>query len=200
MNKILLVNKENVLSEAFIPDDLIILDNNDNNFRNYIDPTLKPMVSKVMLNDLNEFLNYAKKVGYNFIVDSGYRSYNYQKRVWDSFLEKEGLELTKQKVALPGASEHQTGLAIDFGIIRNGSFSDELSEEEMDWLNRNAYKYGFILRYPKNKEYITGYQYEGWHFRYVGREISNYMYLNDLTLEEYVYNLDNVNNSFSRKI
>lgn len=193
MSKILLVNKSNLLKENYVPEDLVILDDNENNFRNYIDSNLKPMVSKVMIDDLNEFLLFAESNGYNFIVDSGYRSYNYQKKVWDSFLEKEGIEETKKKVASPGESEHQSGLAVDFGIIRDENFYDELLEEEIEWLSNNAYKYGFILRYPLGKEHITGYQYEGWHYRYVGREISNYIYKNNLTLEEYINELNKDN-------
>ena len=91
------------------------------------------------------------------------------------------------RVALPGCSEHQTGYAFDAANYVDGIYNEVLGEEEIAWLNYNAYKYGFILRYPKGKEEITGFIYEPWHYRYVGKDISNILYNNGnwITLEEY---------------
>ena len=123
----------------------------------------------------------AKKDGFVMLIDSGYRSYKRQQEVWDMFIDKVGLEETKKQVALPGTSEHQTGLAVDIAFIRNNQFYDDLKGEDPEsiWLYNNAYKYGFILRYPK------GYKYEPWHYRYVDNPLATYLTENNLTLEEY---------------
>lgn len=181
-----LVNKENLLPSDYYPKDLIIIDENENNFRHYQDPRLKPMVRSVIYPDLLRMMEGAKKAGLEFIVDSGYRSYNYQKQVLDRFLQEMGDDAYK-RVALPGASEHQTGLAFDFAYYKDGVYSDDVKEDDevAIWLANNSYKYGFVLRYPKGKEDITGYQYEPWHFRYVGLELAKELFLEGITLEEY---------------
>ena len=128
--------------------------------------------------------------GENAIVPvSGWRSREEQQAIWDDTLAKEGEEFTRQYVALPGCSEHQTGLAIDLG----------LAAEEIDFICPNfpydgvcgafrakAADYGFILRYPAGKEHITGISHEPWHFRYVGVPHARLMIRLGLTLEEYV--------------
>ena len=88
---------------------------------------------------------------------------------------------------MPGHSEHQTGYAVDMASYRNGVFFEDLNPVEKEWLRENAYKYGFILRYPQGKEEITGFDYEPWHYRYVGNDIAALLYNNGewLTLEEY---------------
>lgn len=90
--------------------------------------------------------------------------------------------------ALPGQSEHQTGLCIDFITSKmNGELTEEFeTTEAFEWLSKNAYKFGFILRYPKGKENITGYTYEPWHYRFVGREAATDIYVGDMTLEQYL--------------
>ncbi len=206
MNKeILLVNKEYGLSSDYVPDDLVIVDNNENNFHRYVNPKLKPMIKKEVLYHFNELKNDALKDNLNIIIDSGYRSYDYQKEIYlknlikkyyelkrelisitDLDILKESIKKVNKMVAIPGHSEHQSGLAIDIACFRNNIYSDEIinSDEEI-WMKENSYKYGFILRYPENKEYITGYNYEPWHYRYVGIDISSEI-KNDITLEEYL--------------
>ena len=90
--------------------------------------------------------------------------------------------------ALPGQSEHQTGLCIDFTTSSMGGTLTEAFEdtEAFEWLSKNAYKFGFILRYPKGKENITGYTYEPWHYRFVGREAATDIYIGDMTMEQYL--------------
>lgn len=182
-----LVNKENTLSSNYIPSNLIVLDNNENNFHKYIDPSSKPMVRNDIIPDLNNLLEESKKYGFSIIVDSGYRSYEYQKSVLEKFIEKYGYDKAIKLVASPGASEHQTGLCFDIAYLYNNIFDDDVKEEdeEFKWLLENSYKYGFILRYPKGKENITGYNFEPWHFRYVGKNLAKYLYDNNYTLEEY---------------
>lgn len=118
---------------------------------------------------------------------SGYRSYTRQSQVFEAEVKRAGREKAVQAVAVPGSSEHQTGLSMD---ISSRSANLELSEKfgettEGKWLAENAHRYGFILRYPKGKEAITGYQYEPWHFRYVGSEAAKVIYEKKWTLEEY---------------
>ncbi|WP_226617718.1 D-alanyl-D-alanine carboxypeptidase family protein [Cytobacillus firmus] len=118
---------------------------------------------------------------------SGYRSYARQSQVFEAEVNRVGKEKAVQAVAIPGNSEHQTGLSMD---ISSRSANLELSEKfgetnEGKWLAENAHRYGFILRYPEGKETITGYQYEPWHFRYVGYEAAKVIYEKKWTLEEY---------------
>lgn len=191
-NIAILVNRENPLDKHYLPDCLIATDENENNFHNYINPNNKPQVSPIVMDDLSKMILAAQKEGLNIVVDSGYRSYEYQQEVWNHNLQEKGLEHTEKFVAPPGTSEHQTGLAIDFACFRNDEYLDDLTENdpELIWLMQNAHQYGFILRYPKGKEDITGYNFEPWHFRYVGINLSKYIYENNLTLEEF-YLLNN---------
>ena len=89
--------------------------------------------------------------------------------------------------ARPGSSEHQSGLCVDFVTDEYPKFTEEFERsEEFMWLSANAYKFGFILRYPKEKEDITGYSYEPWHYRFVGREAATEIYNSGISLEEYL--------------
>jgi len=182
-----LVNKENTLDKDFIPDDLVIVDENKNNFHRYIDLTLKPMVSSIVFDAFLVLQNEAQKDGLELIIDSGYRSYEYQYKIYGYYINRRGIEYAKKYVALPGCSEHQTGLAVDVAAFHNGDYSDNLNSEEIEWLKNNAHKYGFILRYPEGKEKVTGYNYEPWHYRYVGK-IAPLLYRDNITLEEYHLN------------
>ncbi|MBT2686775.1 M15 family metallopeptidase [Bacillus sp. ISL-47] len=129
----------------------------------------------------------ALNEGVELFVVSGYRSYDRQSQVFEAEVNRTGKEQAVQAVAIPGSSEHQTGLSMD---ISSRSANLELSEKfgetnEGKWLAENAHRYGFILRYPKGKETITGYQYEPWHFRYVGSEAAKVIFEKKWTLEEY---------------
>ena len=201
-----LVNKENPLDLLYVPSDLVIIDNNKNNFHNYSDPNMKPELSYRVYIPYKNMERASIYDGLHIVVDSGYRSSNYQKGVFERFLSKY-IKETKQlfndlddneiyliaykktceRVALPGCSEHQTGLAFDIGAMRNNVYSSSTNNDERNWMNENAYKYGFILRYPKGKEDITGFNFEPWHYRYVGEDISYELYNNGdwITLEEY---------------
>lgn len=125
----------------------------------------------------------AKAIGLNIYASSAYRSYSNQKYIYENYVSMDGKENADRYSARAGYSEHQTGLAIDVNTI-DMTF-DNTSESV--WLRENAYKYGFIIRYPKGKEEITGYMYEPWHIRYVGKELSNKLYKDGsyITLEEY---------------
>lgn len=125
----------------------------------------------------------AQSIGLNLYISSGYRSYTYQENLYNSYVNRDGKELADTYSARPGHSEHQTGLAFDLNTI-DDSFANTA---EGQWVKDNCQKYGLILRYPKGKENITGYQYESWHLRYVGKELAQKLYNNGdwITLEEY---------------
>lgn len=173
---LVLVNKNNKLKNDFIPDDLIKLDLKYSNEEKYL--------KKEAALSFYKLSEDAKKKGYRIIVVSAYRSYTYQEKLFDYYVKEKGLNYALNCSAKPGHSEHQTGLAID---IEGSNFDYDLFEQsiEFDWMKKNAYKYGFILRYPKGKEHITGFKYEPWHYRYVGEKVAKYIYENNLTFEEY---------------
>lgn len=125
----------------------------------------------------------ATSVGLNIYIASGYRGYTYQEKLYNNYTAVSGTEQADTYSARPGHSEHQTGLCFDLNSV-DDSFANT---DEGRWINENAYLYGFIIRYPKGKENITGYQYESWHLRYVGKDLAEKLYNNGdwLTIEEY---------------
>ena len=171
-----LVNKYNYLLEKYIPNNLIKLDEYAKN-NLYLNQEAYNAFKKMALD--------AKINGLSIRIISAYRDYNYQNNLYNNYLKNDPQNADKYS-AKPGHSEHQTGLAIDIDNISNIYDKFENTKEFL-WVKDNCYKYGFILRYPKDKEHITGYIYEPWHYRYVGIEISSYIYENDLTYEEYYY-------------
>ena len=181
-----LVNKENMLSIDYIPKNMYIVDNNENNFHNYLIDNIKPMLRMEVKPYIEKLIHDANNNGINIIVDSAFRSGNYQQMILDKLISEKGNEAYKL-IALPGASEHQTGLAVDFAIYENGIYNDDIKEDDKEaiWLKDNAWKYGFILRYPKGKEDITGFNFEPWHYRFVGLELALELYQTNQTLEEY---------------
>lgn len=181
-----LVNKENMLSIDYIPKNMYIVDNNENNFRNYLIDNIKPMLRIEVKPYIEKLIYDANNNGINIVVDSAFRSGNYQQMILDKVISEKGNEAYKL-VALPGTSEHQTGLAVDFAIYENGIYNDDIKEDDKEaiWLKDNAWKYGFILRYPKGKEDITGFNFEPWHYRFVGLELAFELYQTNQTLEEY---------------
>ena len=126
-------------------------------------------------------INDAANQGLNIWFASGFRSYDYQAQIYNNYVARDGQTLADTYSARPGYSEHQSGLAIDVNQI-DDSFA---GTPEAVWLENHCHEYGFILRYPKGKENITGYQYESWHVRYVGTDLSYAVHASGLTLEEY---------------
>ena len=125
----------------------------------------------------------ATSLGLNIWIQSGYRSYELQTTLYNNYVNRDGKLAADTYSARPGHSEHQTGLAFDLNTITD----DFQYTDEGKWINDNCYKYGFILRYPKDKERFTGYKYESWHLRYVGIELATKLYNNGdwITLEEH---------------
>lgn len=128
-----------------------------------------------------------RREGLDIKIISDYRSYDEQRRVYDSSVEGYGKEAADEMTSLPGHSEHQTGYAFDFWTNDDTVTIDDSFDNtaEAEWLAKNAYKYGFILRYPRGKEAITGYKFESWHYRFVGPELAKKVFDSGLTLEEY---------------
>ena len=172
----MLVNKYNKLSSEFVPDDLI-------SFPDEYCYGSCAIGNSVMV---DAFGNMAKDLynekGLNIYANSAYRSYGDQEATYNRYLNAYGQNYVNNYVSKPGFSEHQTGLGVD---IKAGSSNTFKGTEESKWLKSNAHKYGFILRYKADKQDITGYRSEEWHYRYVGVDIAKYIYENDMTLEEY---------------
>ena len=132
-----------------------------------------------------KLVDAGEKEGYHIRNNSAYRSYNTQRGLYNNYKNSNGLTWADKWSARPGHSEHQTGLALDVGVKNEYSLGKFESSPEFTWMKNNAHLYGFILRYPKGKEYITGYGYEPWHYRYVGVDVATYIYENNITYEEY---------------
>lgn len=171
-----IVNKYYKLNENYEPSDLVTIDSKfaSNNQR----------LRKEAADKFEEMAADALASGIKIYAGSTYRSYDYQLDLYNRYVLQDGFAEAETYSARAGYSEHQLGLAVD---VLNGDWQ-YLSEndDEYTWLIDNAYKYGFILRYPRNKEYVTGYMFEDWHFRYLGVELANKVKLSGLTYDEYV--------------
>ena len=176
-NELILVNKYNYLTSDYNPDDLKELSNV------YAYGT-NQMLRLDAYNAFIEMWNKANEDGYKLIINSSYRSYEDQEKIYNDYSSWYGETDADKKAARPGYSEHQTGLALD--VQSYCSENKEFDEcPEFTWLSNNAYKFGFILRYPKDLEHITGYNYESWHYRFVGIKASTYIHNNNITFDEY---------------
>lgn len=142
---------------------------------------------KEAANALVKMYQDAQKEGYHLVINSAYRSYKKQEATYQSFEKKWGEIYAAEHVALPGSSEHQTGLGVDLtsqSVVKKEKlvFGDT---QEYQWTIKNAHKYGYILRFSEGESSITGIVHEPWHFRYVGKEAAKKIYENNWTLEEY---------------
>lgn len=171
-----LVNKYHKLDENYEPSDLTIIDSK------YASGTQK--LRKEAQIKFEEMASDMAKENLKIYAGSTYRSYTYQKGLYDRYVKKDGFAAAETYSARSGYSEHQLGLAVD---IVNDKW-DYLSEndKEYDYLVKNSYKYGFILRYPRGSEYVTGYMFEDWHFRYLGVELATKVFNSGLTYDEYI--------------
>lgn len=135
------------------------------------------------------YLNLKSAVeskGYFLNIRSGFRSFNESENIYNQYEIKYGTSYAEKYVAKPGVSEHNTGMAFDIVITSDKNVvNNNYESNEYKYLENIAYLYGFIIRYPKGKEEITGYSYEPWHLRYVGKDLAKYLTKNNLTLEEY---------------
>lgn len=172
-----LVNKNNQLLASYVPSDLIQINNkyaNENKF-----------LRKEATLAFEKLSQDALELNYRIIAVSAYRDYDYQKELFNHYVETKGLNYALDCSAKAGFSEHQTGLSVDVEGS-NRDYDNFEKSMEFNWMKENAHKYGFIMRYPKGKEKVTGFKYEPWHYRYVGIKSATYIYENNLTLEEYL--------------
>ncbi len=145
---------------------------------------VRPEAMKALNEMLVDFYNVTGRDG--VMVNAGYRTLEYQQELYDDDLEKTGQEYSTL-VAMPGYSEHHTGLAVDFTVYENGKYDQsKISEGDYQWIYENSWKYGFVNRYPAGKESITMIDNEPWHFRYVGKVHAAIMHKLDYCLEEYI--------------
>ena len=164
----MLVNKFHYLNEDYLPDDIVPI----SNWYAYEGHSTK----KEVYDHYVSMWNDANEQGLVLLVNSSYRTFEEQQEQYDMSND--------DYASRPGFSEHQTGLALD--IVSDGVQGNEFENtDEFKWLQENAHKYGFILRYPKDKEYITGYNYESWHYRYVGKDLAAKVKESGLTYDEY---------------
>lgn len=172
----ILVNKYIYLPEDYVPNNLTTISSKFTSSTKQLVYEAKEAFEKMA--------TAAEDQGYTIRAISAYRSYEYQKGLYDNYVQKDGVEQADTYSARPGHSEHQTGLVVD---IDNGKtdYNNFEGTEEFKWMEENAHLYGFILRYPKEKECITGYDYESWHYRYVGETIASFIKSNNLTFDEY---------------
>ncbi len=184
---LLLVNKQHPVDQDYEPDDLTAMQ--------YYAPEREASgryMREPAANAFNQLVEAAILDGIELRMTTGYRSYGYQKIIFDNYARQYGEEEANSFSAKPGQSEHQTGLAVD---VSSPSLDYELTEAFGDtpagtWLSDHAHEFGFIIRYPKGKEAVTGYMYEPWHLRYVGLFVAKEIYIQDITLEEYLENND----------
>lgn len=155
----LMADKQNFLGADYKPEDIV-------NLTDYPEMTLSRnnhSLRKILISDLLLMIEDAREEGLSLVISSTYRTYEYQDRLFKWNVEQNGLETAERESARPGTSQHQLGTAIDFGSI-----TDEYAFTPAGrWLLENAWKYGFSLSYPDGYEYLTGYRYECWHFRYI---------------------------------
>lgn len=178
---VLLVNKNNLFDEKMIENFEMI------EYENYNEKTI--FVEIETFRHFEMLKAHLKIDGIIIDIDSGYRSLESQENLFLKFMSKYGIDYAESIVAMPGTSEHHTGLALDINIMKDGKWlleNDELMNEVelFDKIHKVLKHFGFILRYPKGKENITGYPYEPWHIRYVGEDIA--MNIGNDTLEEYL--------------
>lgn len=181
---LVLVNKNRNLPSDYVPSDLVV-PNVRFPFEEFDE---KKQMRKEAAEALEELFNAAEEEGIYLFAASGYRSYNRQKYLFDTRAAKDGFEEANKLTAYPGQSEHQTGLAMD---VTCQSVGFDLTQKfgqtvEGIWLKENAYRFGFIIRYQEDTVDITGYSYEPWHIRYVGKEVAEEIYEKNITLEEYL--------------
>lgn len=190
-NRLVLVNKEFALPDGYRADDLVrpkveYSFGDQNIEKSYLRQEAASALEKMFIE--------AKNNGVHLFAVSGYRSYERQKELFNAQVNQVGYEEAALLVAVPGNSEHQTGLSMD---ISSESVNFELIEqfgetEEGKWLMENAHRFGFILRYPSGKEGITGYDYEPWHYRYIGVKEATEIYEKELTLEEFFHIVEKI--------
>lgn len=181
----ILVNKYTRLGSDYVPNDLEKIDD-----AYFINGNKNVRLMRKEAKEAFERLSLASiESGYPVYGQSAYRDYNRQEEIYNLEVKNYGVSWADKDVARPGHSEHQTGLSIDVSSNKSGNMLQFDKTSSFDWMMNNAYKYGFILRYPKGLESIHGFIYESWHFRYVGVRVASDLHnkYSNLTYDEYYY-------------
>lgn len=171
----MLVNKHHKIKDKLEPTDIIKISKEYTNGE-------EQSGSQEAVNALTRMINAAKNEGYGLVVNSSYRSYKEQEELCEEYKKAYGDNYVAKYLALPGYSEHQTGLSFDLGSTSSNVFANS---KEYEWMRENAYKYGFIMRYTKEGQAMTEFRSEPWHYRYVGEKIAAYIQEKGITFEEY---------------
>lgn len=171
----MLVNKHRSLTQKYVPKDLVSIDS-----KYAADNTQKG--ARIAVNAFISMYKDAKKEGYDLVINSSYRSYKDQEELSQTYRKLYGDSYVERNLPKLGFSEHQTGLSFDIGSRNSDVFAES---DEYEWVEDNAYKYGFIQRFKKKDEAVTGFRAEPWHYRYVGKKIAKYIYENNISFEEY---------------
>jgi len=184
LGTLLLVNKYYYLDETYVPENLV----NVSNWYCYGEHKMVEEAYQAFINMYNKALESDIKL----IINSSYRSYEDQENTYNQLKKTYGTERAEQQAARPGHSEHETGLSFDVFTSGYSTTSEFKNSDAYAWLKEHAHQFGFIERYPEDKEYITGYAFESWHWRYVGKEIAQKIYEEQITLDEYyAYYIEN---------
>lgn len=173
--KLMIVNKYYNLDKEYTPSNLVKIDS---------EYGVNKYIQKEVYDAFIKMNNDMKKEGLSLIFTSAYRNYEDQEKIYNSYKKDKGKEYADKYAARAGYSEHQTGYAIDLAS-KNHPEKSFVYTKEYDWLKDNSYKYGFVLRYPKEFEKQTGYNSESWHYRYVGKDAAKIIYDNNITFDEY---------------
>lgn len=174
----LLVNKKNSITDEMLNNYEIVYVAN-NTYDNV-------WLEKVTYSKYLELKIALEKKGYYLNIINGYKTFEESKNIYNSYVIEKGKKYAEKYVPKPGFSEHNAGLAMDIIISSNKTATNtDYKSDEYLYLENIAYLYGFIIRYPKGKETVTGYEYEPWHLRYVGNDLAKYLRKNNITLEEY---------------
>lgn len=183
-DQLALVNKQHALPANYVPEDLVVPDI----LFPFNEDLPKKKMRKVAAEAMEKLFQSADEAGLELYAQSGYRSYDTQEMLFNSYAKKNGEEAANQFSAHPGESEHQSGLTMDVTSPDvNFMLTEDFGEtDEGKWLVEHAAEYGFIVRYPKGKEEITEYQYEPWHLRFVGNQAAKAIMSEEITLEEYL--------------
>lgn len=179
---LVLCNKFHYLASTYVPSDLVDVDSQ------YMGRTTYTKLRKEANNALKELGAAVSKEGLNIKITTSFRDYSWQNSLYTNYVNTDGKAAADTYSARAGYSEHQTGLAMDLGgVSPKGGYDLSYFEntKEFYWMQSHAYEYGFVLRFPNDKVEITGYQYEAWHYRYVGKDVAKVMYDEHLCLEEY---------------
>lgn len=180
---LVLINKENAVDASYVPEDLKTV-----SYYAKDRSAAGRSMRQEACDAFNALSEGAAAEGYTIVVTTAYRSYDFQASLYNSYVKAHGQAEADTFSAQPGKSEHQSGLSADVSSpsVNYQLTRDYIDTEEGRWLNDNAWKYGFIIRFPEGKEDITGYIYEPWHIRYVGKDIAKFIYDHQLTLEEFI--------------